>query len=240
MSPPTQAAPTTFKILPIEETDIYEALVASEAAFKFHYTLMYTSPLSPASLEKKAASRASTFPTEASQDIYNFKAVDDATGKIVASSRWSIHHSAEFDPRTIAECVEAKIKLDLPELNRDVARALYREINIARRETLAVPPDNGEALEIENGCMVRKHIELEGLSVHPEYQRRGIAKALLQWGLEEADRLGLDVYLEATEDGKPFYALFGFETVRIVAFEDREFATMIRPAKKPTENEASH
>ena len=51
---------------------------------------------------------------------------------------------------------------------------------------------------------------LEGCWVISEYRRRGAGTLLLQWGLERADRLGLETFLESTEIGRPLYAKNGF------------------------------
>ena len=40
----------------------------------------------------------------------------------------------------------------------------------------------------------------------------------MRWGLEQADRLGLEAFVEATKEGKPCYEVFGFEVV-----EENEF-----------------
>lgn len=51
------------------------------------------------------------------------------------------------------------------------------------------------------------------LGVDPKYQRRGIARLLLQWGLERAEREGLPVHLSATPDGASLYSSLGFRSV---------------------------
>lgn len=51
------------------------------------------------------------------------------------------------------------------------------------------------------------------LGVDPEYQRRGIARLLLQWGLGRAAREGLPVHLSATPDGASLYSRLGFRSV---------------------------
>ena len=48
------------------------------------------------------------------------------------------------------------------------------------------------------------------LFVHPEHRRRGAARQLVEWGVHEADRLGLETFIEATDDGKPLYEACGF------------------------------
>ncbi|KAI7780805.1 hypothetical protein LA080_015488 [Diaporthe eres] len=51
------------------------------------------------------------------------------------------------------------------------------------------------------------------LGVDPKYQRRGIARSLLQWGLERAEKEGLPVHLSATPDGASLYRSLGFRGV---------------------------
>jgi GNAT superfamily N-acetyltransferase len=59
-----------------------------------------------------------------------------------------------------------------------------------------------------------RRVELETVFVHPAYRRRGVASALLEWEIDQAERLGLLVYLEATEEGRRVYERVGFEVVR--------------------------
>lgn len=48
------------------------------------------------------------------------------------------------------------------------------------------------------------------LFVHPTHRFRGAARQLITWGIREADRLGLETFIEATDDGKPCYEALGF------------------------------
>lgn len=54
---------------------------------------------------------------------------------------------------------------------------------------------------------------LASLSCHPDYQRKGLGAALVQWGLEQAEKDGVPVYLEATPMGAFLYKKLGFEEV---------------------------
>lgn len=49
------------------------------------------------------------------------------------------------------------------------------------------------------------------MATHPKYQRKGIGRLLVQWGIDVAESLGLPVYLESTQGGLPLYEAVGFE-----------------------------
>lgn len=76
-------------------------------------------------------------------------------------------------------------------------RALHRQRNeFAKSKSGSNPP----AIMVLDLCVV-----------HPEFQRRGIASKLVQWGLDEAKRRGgLDCSTEASPMGRTVYAKLGF------------------------------
>lgn len=62
---------------------------------------------------------------------------------------------------------------------------------------------------------------------------------LLQWGADEADRLGLEVYVEASPEGKPLYEKRGFKELETFAADLSKWGgpstlgtLMLRPASK--------
>ena len=59
-------------------------------------------------------------------------------------------------------------------------------------------------------------IELNTLVVHPEYQRRGIGKVLMEYGLKEADRLGIQAVLGASREGLGLYKKYGFTEFEVM------------------------
>jgi GNAT superfamily N-acetyltransferase len=61
------------------------------------------------------------------------------------------------------------------------------------------------------------------LCVHPDFQRQGIGKDLVQWGLRRAADLGLTVHLEASPEGLPLYRSLGFEVVETVVVGANEW-----------------
>lgn len=53
---------------------------------------------------------------------------------------------------------------------------------------------------------------LELLAVHPDYQRLGAGKALVQWGTKAADEQGLQAVVEGTPKGQRLYEQCGLRT----------------------------
>ncbi|OQN97004.1 hypothetical protein B0A48_16978 [Cryoendolithus antarcticus] len=51
----------------------------------------------------------------------------------------------------------------------------------------------------------RPHYFLELLGTDKAYQRQGIAGALIRWGTDQADKEGLETYLDASEEGREYY-----------------------------------
>ena len=74
------------------------------------------------------------------------------------------------------------------------------------------------------------------LCVHPDFQRQGIGKDLVQWGLRQAADLGLTVHLEASPEGLPLYRSLGFNVVETLVVEadqwdgkfERQYVVMLR------------
>ncbi|TGJ85926.1 hypothetical protein E0Z10_g2800 [Xylaria hypoxylon] len=60
-----------------------------------------------------------------------------------------------------------------------------------------------------------KMVELRLLHVDPKHQRRGVGKMLVMWGVEEAKKLGLPVFLQSSEDGHSLYLSCGFRDIGI-------------------------
>lgn len=48
------------------------------------------------------------------------------------------------------------------------------------------------------------------MAVQPEHQRAGIGSLLMKWGVERADSLGLEMFIEATPQGRNLYLKSGF------------------------------
>ena len=60
------------------------------------------------------------------------------------------------------------------------------------------------------------------LSTHEDYQRMGIAANLIKWGTDQADKEGLETYLDGSEKGQPYYKRWhNFKHGSDIAIPDR-------------------
>jgi ribosomal protein S18 acetylase RimI-like enzyme len=69
------------------------------------------------------------------------------------------------------------------------------------------------------------------LAVSPDYRRRGVGEKLVSWGIQQADKEGVDSVLEATIDGGKLYRKLGFEDVGPIEFKSvtEKFEGRTRP-----------
>ena len=50
---------------------------------------------------------------------------------------------------------------------------------------------------------------------HPDYRNRGAAGLLVQWGTEQADKLGIEAYVEGSYLGRSVYERYGFVMMHV-------------------------
>ena len=69
------------------------------------------------------------------------------------------------------------------------------------------------------------------LATLPEHRDRGAASLLIRWGLDQADRDGLEAYVEASLMEAPIYERFGWRTSGEVVTLEGQYTElcMLRP-----------
>ncbi|KAF8865665.1 acyl-CoA N-acyltransferase [Acephala macrosclerotiorum] len=142
--------------------------------------------------------------TGASGHVMLAESTCDADSEVKITIAWAVWRlpSSSLESGPVAE-------LQPPEVTGQLAR---RDTNI------------GHVKAFKSACkLARKdsfdsrycseQLFLHNIGTRPEYQRRGAATALIQWGTTFAERLGIPVTLLANSVGVPFYTNLGFKAL---------------------------
>ncbi|KAH8703270.1 putative GNAT family acetyltransferase [Talaromyces proteolyticus] len=127
------------------------------------------------------------------------KVVDNKTNKIIAGAKWYFYERNPFLPKPG----------DSDDHDPTNEEAFWYPKGVGREfATLAM-----HAFEKPRTTMgQRPHSFLNIIFTLPEHQRKGVGRAILDWGLAKADRLGLESWLDASVYGLPLYQKVGFLT----------------------------
>ncbi|MCJ1374398.1 hypothetical protein MMC20_005630 [Loxospora ochrophaea] len=118
---------------------------------------------------------------------------DTKTGEVIGGTQWNIYKENPFasaPPSLRAYWIEEGTEL------RAIADQLLSNF-------LAGRPHR----------MNRPHLLIMWCGTHSSHRRRGAGRLMMEWGLNKADELGLDAFVEATDAGFPLYKSVGFVTV---------------------------
>ncbi len=75
----------------------------------------------------------------------------------------------------------------------------------------------GELARVMNEKMEgKKFVYMHILAIDPAYQRMGIGRRLLDWGLKIADDEGWEAYIDASPEGKGLYEKCGWQTINTI------------------------
>ncbi|KAI7974359.1 hypothetical protein EIK77_008542 [Talaromyces pinophilus] len=101
---------------------------------------------------------------------------------------------------------------------------LIGSMQMRRRQVLQ---EKAEPQSAQKSVMI-----LDLCALDPYFQRRGIATKLVEWGLEEARRLGdIEAITEASRMGRSVYKRLGFQEVEEIQYEvDEEFRNRSLPS----------
>ncbi|KAG4436038.1 hypothetical protein IFR05_008470 [Cadophora sp. M221] len=89
----------------------------------------------------------------------------------------------------------------------------------------------------------KKYVYMHILVVDPEFQRMGIGKRMLEWGLKLVDEEGLETYIDASPEGKGLYEKMGWKTTNILDVDLKKWGgkdeistaySMVRPVQGKT------
>lgn len=150
------------------------------------------------------------------------KAYDEQTGEIMGMAKWYVLINSYP--------VKAEGGSPVPywESEEDKFYAGQMVDNFVKDRNVAIAERNGNV------------VGLDILTVDPAHQRKKVGDALVKWGINKADELGLDAIVESSVFGKGLYEKNGFifsknVDVEVSSMPDRPkgaYAWGIRPKKE--------
>lgn len=155
----------SFVIEPITESDGEEWARVYYAAFKTVLGYLFVAEPTDESYKKWGVDNIKTIQ---GPDTYAFKSVDTSTGQIVGIASWEIFREPPSEEVLGAMLTEVGESAEVDSKRRE---GLLKDVVLSRKEIMSKEPS----------------ILLRILMVRPEYQRRGIGKSLMQWGLQQID-----------------------------------------------------
>ncbi|KAH3909533.1 hypothetical protein HBH56_157750 [Parastagonospora nodorum] len=139
------------------------------------------------------------------------KLVETKSEKIVAAAKWNIYNGGP---------VPQQPELDgdywQTEDDKEFAKGMFKEFFTARQRLIEETEAHLAALDM--------------LMVDPAYQRMGAGRALVRWGLAEADKLGIEAVVEGSDQAQRLYESEGFDGTRLVCPVPEKFAARRKQA----------
>ena len=163
-----------------------------------HDTLFPPATLpTPAQLDLAAARHVSSFKEDSEHNVF-IQIVDSENGKIMGGAKWQFWPS---DPHRPLKVPVDYIDTSTPQgkAEQAFAQKVMDEFMGRRARDMAMP-----------------HGLLDLCYCVPKYERKGVASALVAWGLERCDREGWVAFTEASPRGWPVYERLGFEKREVV------------------------
>ena len=141
------------------------------------------------------------------------KAVDKKTGMLAAWASWNTPTDAQIQER------DEKAAANVVDSEKDTGKG---EFDFPPGFPTHVQEDTERWLE--SCTRGRRHILCRALFTEPSFQRQGMGNALIVYGNQLADRANLPIYLQGSPLGYPLYKKHGFETVRHLDVDLRDWA----------------
>ncbi|KAF7853662.1 hypothetical protein EAF04_010653 [Stromatinia cepivora] len=115
---------------------------------------------------------------------------DTDTDEIISQAEW--HY---YPPEPVGDVMDLEF-VEGSEEEKNYARNMIGSFQAGRREAIK---------GTKNHLML-----LDSITTDPKHQKQGAGSMLVKWGVDVADSLNGEAYLEATEMGRPVYEKFGF------------------------------
>ncbi len=209
----------TFKVLEVDLDQDFDELFAVEwtawmnppqALWELMFPVVGDGPDAEAAAIRDGAARQLLASKGDPHDRW-VKVVDTDTNKIVAGALWKFYdtnpYRAPLDDFDAVWCPPGELK--------ELCNQMYTQLQAWRPKTMAV----AHACKCHLSChkthlLVQYRLiyfpVLNILFTHPEHRNKGAAGLLVEWGTQQADKLGIEAYVEGTYLGRKVYEKYGF------------------------------
>ena len=155
------------------------------------------------------------------------KVVEDSTGKIVAFSAWQYpyHLTPEQKSKKEEDLKEKAKEPHPPGAQGPLIEEAFGKLNAGRKKWI-IPEKTfckSHLCPQIPWSFAQSAVVLHILAVHPDHQGKGLGSALIKPGLEEADRVGAQTYIEASPAGLAVYLKYGWKTVDEMVVDMRPY-----------------
>ncbi|KXH68811.1 hypothetical protein CSAL01_00079 [Colletotrichum salicis] len=150
------------------------------------------------------------------------KAVDADSSEIVGYARWILpddDNRISWSEAAVREPSQEEADKFQTAFQANTEGGSIKGMDGKLQAALGLPLEEAEvaAMRSQEGPF------LDYLAVHPDHRRKGIASVLVRNGIEQADAVGMKVWVMATKTAQPMYEKLGFELVDSVRTSVTEF-----------------
>ncbi|KAI6775966.1 hypothetical protein HG530_002724 [Fusarium avenaceum] len=198
----------TLKLVEVDTATDFEELIACQWAsyenplqpfFRMFCPLLGEGPTAHADSLKESVKLQLKWHNEDPTSYWG-KVVDD-NGKIVGGCLWKICPTNPFD-------------------TEDDHSYAYWQPEGERREFISQALKQFDAPRARMG--IRPQVYVNIVFTHPDHRRQGVANVIMNWSKQKADEMGVELWLDATEQGMPVYEKHGFTVVNVNTIQPRK------------------
>lgn len=204
----------TLTISHLTDAEVEDSVRLQHASFRsgggISLVLAPTDEISPSELSSESARRRESLANN--PHSHYLKVVDseiepEKGGKMIAVAHWDIFPEGPTDEQFEKLCTPYPAPFEEGSPWTRAWNDFFGYIARARRQYFPRAPV----------------AFLNLLAVDPAHHRRGVGTMLVRWGVEKADELGLQGFLEGSRMGAPLYEKFGFRVVHKEHFDCRVY-----------------
>lgn len=190
-----------LELAPVTEEDIETWTLVAISAFESGIGHLLVGPNTPENLERKKAGFLHSMRNDPTARF--LKIVDTSSGQIIAGASWNIY----VDGNTEEALDHILARPTLQRGYRADFEPIYEHLRDNRRRVMGTRP----------------YVYLDLLFTSPKHHRRGAGAMLLKWGVDRADELGIEAYLESSIEGRILYERYGYKVLKAVEFNMADY-----------------